>query len=142
MSPGTPQKNGVVEQVFDTAYYRMRTIMAHTVIHGKLSTELWFECVATKKKSKYYGKPIRKKCAHEKFYGKIPDYAKYLSSLGEIGSVCSVDTIKEKLQYRGNNCMLLGYAQNITSGTYQMFNIRIKRIVLRCNVIWINKTFI
>ena len=60
MSPGTPQKNGVVGQGFDTAYYRMRAIMAHTVIHGKLSTELWFECVATKKNLKIMVNPYEK----------------------------------------------------------------------------------
>ena len=57
--------------------------------------------------------PHKEKCAHEKFYKKIPDYAKYLNTLGEMGVVRSIATIKEKLEDRGKTCMFLGYAQNI-----------------------------
>ena len=37
-------------------------------------------------------------------------------------------------------CMLIVYAQNHTNGTCPMFNLRTKRIVLGCDVIWMNKT--
>ena len=42
-SRGTPQQNGVVERGFSTLYYRMRAIMDHTRLHGKLKTCLWPE---------------------------------------------------------------------------------------------------
>ena len=46
-SPGTPQKNGVVEHGFATLYSRMRATMAHAGLHENLNTGLWSECEAT-----------------------------------------------------------------------------------------------
>ena len=40
-SPGTPQKNGLVEQGFFTLYYRMRAMMMHMVLHEKLKIRIW-----------------------------------------------------------------------------------------------------
>ena len=40
--------------------------------------------------------PHDKKCAHENFYGNIPDYKKYLRALGETEGVCSIASAKEK----------------------------------------------
>ena len=37
--------------------------------------------------------------------------------------------------------MFIGYAQNNMGGTYRMLNLRTKRIVLSCNIIWLNKTY-
>ena len=37
--------------------------------------------------------------------------------------------------------MLLGYPQNHTGATYCMLDIHPKRIILRCDVIWPNKTY-
>ena len=45
---------------------------------------------------KHCGKLTEKKCAHKKFYVKIPEYAKLLKTFGEIGVVISISTIKEK----------------------------------------------
>ena len=39
-------------------------------------------------------------------------------------------------------CMLLGYAQNHTGGTYQMLNLCAKRIVLSYVVIWQKKPMV
>ena len=38
--------------------------------------------------------PHEEKFAHEKFYGKNPDYAKYLRNFGEMGVVRSIATLK------------------------------------------------
>ena len=35
----------------------------------------------------------------------IPDYKKYFKTLGNMGVVCSIATIKAKLEERGNICM-------------------------------------
>ena len=87
------------------------------------------------------GKPTWIKCAHEKFYRKISGYAKYLRNLGEIGVVHSISTVKEKQKDQEKMCMLLGYAQNYTGGTYCIFNLRTKYIVLICDIMWINKPY-
>ena len=86
-------------------------------------------------------KPHEEKCAHEKFYGNILDYAKYLSTFVEMGVVRSINMLKSKLEDRGNMCMFLRYAQNYTGSTYHMFNISTKYIVLIRDVIWLNKPY-
>ena len=81
------------------------------------------------------------KCAHGKFYGNMPDYAKHLRTFVEMGVVHSITTVKAKLEYRGMTCIFLHYGQKYTSGTYHMFNLRMKGIVLIRDIIWINKTY-
>ena len=71
-SPVTPQQNGMVKP-----YSRMCALMMHTELHKNLKTGIWPECAATATKLKnIMVNPYKEKCAHEKFYGKIPDYAK------------------------------------------------------------------
>ena len=38
--------------------------------------------------------PHKEKCAHESFYGKMPDYAEYIRTLGEMGVVQSITMVK------------------------------------------------
>ena len=83
----------------------------------------------------------KEKCPYKKFHGKIPDYAKYLRTFGEMVVVRSIATVKSRLEYQVMTYMFLGYAQNHIGGTYHMLNIRTKIIVLSCDVIWLNKTY-
>ena len=46
-SPGTPQKNVVVEQIFATLYSQMRAIMVHAGLHENLKTGLCTKFAAT-----------------------------------------------------------------------------------------------
>ena len=46
---------------------------------------------------KYFDKPTQRKCSHENFYGKMTYYAQYLSTLGSIGVVRIIATIKSKV---------------------------------------------
>ena len=93
------------------------------------------------KTRKYYGKPTRKKCAHERFYGKILDYAKYLRTFGEMGVVRSIVTVKSKLEEQGKTCMFLGYSKAHTGGTYCMLNLLKIHLILSREIIWLNKTY-
>ena len=130
-SPGTPQKNDVIEQGFATRYSIMRAVMTNAGINENLKICLWTECAATPNKlENIMVKQYKDKLSHEKFYGKMPDYAKYLRNFGEMGVVHSIATVKAKLEDLGKTCMFLGYAQNHTGGTYRMSNIRTKLIVL------------
>ena len=55
----------------------------NTGLHENLKTVLWPKCVATVTKlENIMVNPHEEKCAHERFYGKIPDYAKYLRTFG------------------------------------------------------------
>ena len=70
----------------------------YSQIHGNLKTGLWLECAATAKNlENVMLNPHEEKCAHDKFYGRIPDYAKYLKALGEMGVVRSISAVKAKL---------------------------------------------
>ena len=55
--------------------------------------------------------------------------------------VKSIDMVKIDMEYQGNTCMLLGYAQNHTDGTYCMINLHTKWIILSRDAIWLNKTY-
>ena len=83
MLPGTPQKNGVVGWGFATLYSCMREIMLLVGLHENLKTGLFSECAVTvTKPENIMANPHKEKCAHWKFYGKIPDHAKYLKTFG------------------------------------------------------------
>ena len=60
--------------------------------------------------------PHEEKCTHGEFYGTIPNYEKYLKTLGNMGVICSIYTIKEKLEDWRNICMFLCYAPGHTGG--------------------------
>ena len=77
----------MVERGFAALYYEMHMMMNHRVLNEKLNTDLWPECAETTTKLENILVNLHKeKCAHKKFYGKIPDYAKYLRAFGEMGS--------------------------------------------------------
>ena len=71
----------------------------------------------------------------------MTDYSKHLSTFGEMGVVCSIAPVKAKLEDQEKMCMFLCYAQNHTSGTYRMLNLRTKYIILRRDIIWLKKTY-
>ena len=48
---------------------------------------------------------------------------------------------KSKLEDQGTEIMFLGYEKKHTSGTYFMFNLHTKRIVLSLDIICLNKTY-
>ena len=48
---------------------------------------------------------MNKKCAYEKFCDKIPDYAKYLNTFGEMGFLRSIVNVKSNIGDRGMPCM-------------------------------------
>ena len=91
---------------------------------------------------KYYGKPtqikmrtqevLRKKCQTTQ---NIQDF------FYEMGVVRIISTIKEKLEYWGKTCILLGYEKNHTGGTYCIISIHTKHIIIISDIIWINKTY-
>ena len=68
MSPGTPQKSGVIERGFDTLYSWMCGIMVHVVLHEKLKIGPWRECMATTiKLENIMINPHEEACVFDKF---------------------------------------------------------------------------
>ena len=81
-SIGTPQKNGVIEQGFSALYSWVSTITLYMGIHEYLKTGICKKCTATANKFENIMVNLHEeKCAYEKFYCKIPDYAKHLKTL-------------------------------------------------------------
>ena len=61
----------------------MRAMMAHEGLNKNLKTGLWSKYATTATKlENIIVKPHGEKCAHDKFYGKMPDYERYLRTLG------------------------------------------------------------
>ena len=58
-----------------------------------------------------------------------------------MGVVCSIVSIKSKLEYLVMMYMFLGNAYNHTGSTYHILNILTKLTVLSYDVIWLNKTY-
>ena len=82
-SRGTPQQNGVVERGFSTLYIHMRAMMVHMGPHENINTGLCTKCAETNTNiENIMVNPYEEKCAHEKFYGKIPDNKNYLRTFG------------------------------------------------------------
>ena len=58
-------------------------MMVHAGLHENFKTGMWTEYVTTTtKRENSTVKPHEEKYAYNKLYGKIPDYARYLRSLG------------------------------------------------------------
>ena len=75
-------------------------MIAHTGIHENLNTSIWTDCVATATKfENSMVNPHKEKCSHEKFFGKIKDYAKYLLDSVEMGVLRTIATVKSTLEY-------------------------------------------
>ena len=61
----------------------MHAMMAHIGLHENLKNGIWPKCAATKTKlENIMVNPHEEKIAHKKFYERMPDYEKYLSTLG------------------------------------------------------------
>ena len=72
----------------------MRMMMAHMRLHENPNTSIWPECATTTTKPEnIMVNPHEEKCAHKKFYGKIPDYTKSLKTLGGMRVIHSITTV-------------------------------------------------
>jgi len=107
-SPYCPQENGQAERTNESLLNLTRTLL----IASKLPNFLWAECVSTSARMlnitticKATGRP-----AYEEIYGREP----LLSKLRPFGAKCIVyndDRNKNKLNPRGVNAILIGYAE-------------------------------
>ena len=74
-------------------------MMLQPGLHKILNTGLWPKCTENATKLNIIMvNPHGEKFTHEKFYGKLPHYTKYLRTFGEMGVVRSIDTVKVKLE--------------------------------------------
>jgi hypothetical protein len=66
-----------------------------------------------------------------------------LQEWGEIGIVTdhAKNKINAKLDYKGRPCMLVNYAENHQSDVYRMWDLKTRRIVIRLDILWLNKIY-
>ena len=73
----------MVERIFVTLYSRIRVMMTHMGRLENLKTVLWPECAATATKLENIMVNLyEERCAHDKLYVTMPDYAKYIRTFG------------------------------------------------------------
>ena len=135
----TPQQNGQVERAFAATYGRMRAMMHEAGINGDERKKYWIEAAATATKIGNILVNDRKdKCAHEKVYGEMPKYSKYLRTFGEYGVMAKAPgKIKNKLEDRGMKVRFVGYARNHAGNVYRMMNPVTLQVYLTRDVTWL-----
>jgi hypothetical protein len=98
--PRTPQRNGKVEQKFQTLYGRIRVMFNDAGIEGDFCKGLWAECAST---ATFYDNIIVKTSQNEsplELMFKVK--AKELNSLRKFGEVCVAATTS-KIQGKWND---------------------------------------
>ena len=82
-----------------------------------------------------------KKTRYEYFFGKNPKFAGHLIFFGEAGTVKTKTKTTPKLDDRGVQCMLVGYAIDHDGDVYRMWNPKTKLIHESRDVIWLNRMY-
>ena len=78
-SPGTPQQNRMVKRAFATLYGCIRSMLNKVGFTKQKQEQMWAECTAMATKLEVVLTDNAKEASpHEKFYGKLPEYAREL----------------------------------------------------------------
>ena len=72
-----------------------------------------------------------KACWYERFYGKMLSYSNHLQAFGQIGIAKNGNTISGKLNNKGKNCMMLGYATDNVAGTFRLFKLSTRNFFIQ-----------
>jgi len=78
---------------------------------------------------------------YEDWCGQCPDFANYLGTWGEAGTVKIKNIGTPKLADQGVQCMFVGYALDHTGNCYQMWDPTTKRVHETRDVIWLKCMF-
>ena len=128
--PRTPQRNGRVEQKFQTLYGRVRAMLNGAGLRGDERSGVWAECAST---ATYCTNVLmsqgKSASPYELFYGKKPECVHGLRTFGEMGVVTTGKKIQGKLEDRGTTCMFVGYPSNHACDVYRMLNLSTNRVM-------------
>jgi transposase InsO family protein len=141
-APRTPQQNGRVERKFASLYGRVRAMLNGARVTKEIRGKLWAECAntATLYENMIVGEN-QSESAYKSFYGKDPNYARYLKVFGEIAVITDHKKIKGKIEDRGRQCMFLGYSEKHTGDTYRFLNLQTEQVEMSRDVIWLGKNY-
>ena len=139
-SPGTPQHNAYVERAFPTLMGRGRAMMNHAGFTEKMRHLLWCEAASTATKlDNVITNSEGNECAYKTFYKQDPKYSEFLRTFGEVGITADSSNKKtrSKLEPRGRECILIGYASDHAGDCYRFLNMKTNHIVLSRDVQWL-----
>lgn len=138
----TPQHNGVIERAFATVWNKTRALMAQAGLEDNLKYKLWTEATMTATLLENILVNKGEDSSWKLFYGpnkELPSYSKHLRPWGEVGWVALTNTHPPKLQERGVKCIMVGYTQEHSQGTYRMYNLSTRGIMTSRDVTWTGK---
>ncbi len=140
----TPQQNSLAEVGFATIANRGRAMLHQANIPISVRPRVWTEAFKTATlldglmMIEIDGKTATR---YEHWCGKNPDFAKYLRTWGEAGTVKIKTDTTPKLADRGVQCMFVGYALDHPGDCYRMWNPETKRVHETRDVIWLRRMF-
>ena len=127
---GTPQQNGVVERSFTTDLARANAMMLGCGFTDEAQELLWpYACkTAEKMGNLVYHKTVTG-IPDELFYKKASKLYRHLHPFGQMGYVALKSKIKGKFTEKSVKCICVGYSDNHSGDTYDMYNPEMKKIL-------------
>jgi hypothetical protein len=137
-APDTPQQNGVPERKFQTLYNRIRPIFNGSKITEDFRQILWAECAATATMNDNVTvSGNNTELPFTKLFKQDNTRASLLRRFGEIAVAKATMKIQSKLANKGIPVMFLGYSDVHATDTYQMLNLKTKRVIQSRNLRWL-----
>ena len=139
--PDTPKLNGVIERAFAIRWEKAKILLQAAGLKDKIKKNKKILTQAIKTACFLTEECPTKdtKCANDLFYGsnrKFKVKPKHFIEWGRVGFVANKRTRTTKMKARGVPMLMVGYAFNHPSGTYEMYNPTTNTIVLSNSVKW------
>ena len=139
--PDTPKLNGVIERAFAIRWEKAKILLQAAGLKDKIKKNKKILTQAIKTACFLTEECPTKdtKCANDLFYGsnrKFKVKPKHFIEWGRVGFVANKRTRTTKMKARGVPMLIVGYAFNHPSGTYEMYNPTTDTIVLSNSVKW------
>ena len=75
------------------------------------------------------------------FFGETPGFAWNLHTVGEAGTVKMKTDSTPKLEDHSVHSLFVGYSLTHPTGCYQMYNPKMHRVCITCDVVWLHCMF-
>ena len=140
----TPQRNHLAELGFAIIANRGRALMAHANVPKEIRYRVWREAFQTATLLDGLV-PVVLDGVQETRYvhwcGGNPEFSRFLRVWGEAGTVKLRTSMTPKIEDRGMQCMMVGYALNHPGDTYRMWDPSTGRVHVTRDIIWLRRMF-
>ena len=140
----TPQQNSPVEVGFYALVNKAHATMHHANLPMEMQYQLFREIFITVTVwdsltvIELYGKHVS---CYIHFFGETPGFAWNLHTVGEGGTVKIKTHITPKLEDHGVHCLFVGYSLTHPTGCYSMYDPKMHRVHISCNVVGLHWMF-